>query len=130
MARISDYPNSDEWAVSSIRKRDFRHDHSGPEEMPHRPKRGKGTPRKKPGCPENEGNAHIYAWIEYHARYRREAFGLSGKAYWVDTTWYEQQCVGCGKVHNRRYVWWDEGKASPDGIEIYERREARHPWYY
>ena len=33
--------HADDWAAGGIQKRDFRHDHSGPEEMPHRKKRGK-----------------------------------------------------------------------------------------
>ena len=128
MAKVSDYPNSDEWAVSSIHKRDFQHSHDGPEEMPHRPKRGKKSPRKKPGCPENEGKAHVYVWIKYHARHRQAAFGPTGESRWVDSTWYEHECVGCGKIGNRRYLWGEP--SSSDGIEIYEEREVSRPWYH
>lgn len=55
--------NSDSWSATSIIRRDFRHSHDGTEETPHRKKKGKATPKKKPGCPGNDGNAHIYVWI-------------------------------------------------------------------
>lgn len=57
--------DSSAWKCTSIISRDHRHDKGdGYEDTPHKSKHGKKTrPRKKAGCPGNEGNAHIYVWI-------------------------------------------------------------------
>src|SRR5688572_6444709 len=102
--------DDDSWAASGIIRRDFRHSHDGPEEMPHRRKRrGKGheKPRGK-GCPARKGEdsrAHVYVWIEY--------FGKEWSYYGAyptkrDVHWYDKVCVGCGHKGNRIYDWgWE-----------------------
>lgn len=57
---------SDNWNATSLIIRDHRHDKSdGYEETPHKSKHGKGKnrPKKKPGCPGNDGKNHVYIWI-------------------------------------------------------------------
>ena len=59
---------------SSIARRDFRHAHGGPEELPAKTL-GKRKKKAKPkGCPENDGGPHVYA--------------LVGE--WLDVPWYSE----------------------------------------
>lgn len=55
---------SDNWNATSLIIRDHRHDKGdGYEETPHKKVSKKETPRKKPGCPGNNGKNHVYVWI-------------------------------------------------------------------
>lgn len=67
--------NSDSWSATSIIHKDHRHDKGdGYEEASHKKVSKKETPRKKPGCPGNDGKAHIYVWIG--ARYMPTHHGI------------------------------------------------------
>lgn len=66
---------SDNWNATSLIIRDHRHDKSdGYEETPHKKNHKKETPRKKPGCPGNDGKNHVYVWIG--ARYMPTHHGI------------------------------------------------------
>jgi hypothetical protein len=68
---------SDNWNARGIIKRDFQHDHSGPEEIPHKKK---GTGKKY--CKKNKG-PHVYEeWTDWssYGSYR-----------------YRYSCCKCGK---------------------------------
>jgi hypothetical protein len=55
---------SDNWNATSLIHRDHRHDKGdGYTETPHKKVHKKETPRKKPGCPGNDGKNHVYVWI-------------------------------------------------------------------
>lgn len=55
---------SDNWGATSLIVRDHRHDKGdGYEETPHKKISKKESPRKKPGCPGNNGKNHVYVWI-------------------------------------------------------------------
>lgn len=55
---------SDNWNATSLIIRDHRHDKGdGYEETPHKKVHRKVTPDKKPGCPGNNGKAHVHVWI-------------------------------------------------------------------
>ena len=55
---------SDNWNATSLITRDHRHDKSaGYEETPHKKNPKKARPKKKKGCPGNDGGAHVYVWI-------------------------------------------------------------------
>lgn len=55
---------SDNWGATSIKTRDFRHDHGdGYDETKHKKTHHKARPQKKPGCRGNNGKAHVYVWV-------------------------------------------------------------------
>lgn len=77
MATQKERPDS--WKARGLIKRDFQHDHSGPEELPHR-KKGKG----KKFCIRNKG-AHVYeiwgewrSYASYRYRYKQCKCGKQG----------------------------------------------------
>lgn len=78
MATQKERPNN--WKARGLIKRDFQHDHSGPEELPYR-KKGKG----KKYCKANKSE-HVYdTWSEWrtYTRYRyRYAACKCGKTGW------------------------------------------------
>jgi len=85
------------WGFSDDTRRDFRRGKTEPfdgfEETPH--KKTKKKPKKKrEGCPENDGNGHVYVWVTERVTYMRE----------YETTRYV--CCGCGKRHPRRRGTW------------------------
>jgi hypothetical protein len=54
---------SDNWNATSLITRDNRHDKSaGYEETPHKKNKARKAPKKKPGCPGNDGKNHVYVW--------------------------------------------------------------------
>lgn len=90
----------DYWTEARLARRDFRQDHgSGPEELPHRPKRGKVSPKHK-GCEANDGGPHVYVWIE-HIFIRKSWRDPSID---VEHTYYDKMCIGCNKRYTRRWT--------------------------
>lgn len=65
-------------------------------------RRGKkaNASRKKPvGCPENNGNGHLYEVVQHDSwmnRWTRERGYFT-----IPYTYYQRECVGCGKVKVR-----------------------------
>lgn len=106
MATISE--DNDSWAAGGIKRRDFRHSHDGPEELP---ARGVSKKKRKPhfkGCPERGGGAHIYVWIQFNGQRRlwyqdTDRGWTPGKT--KPVTWYERLCVGCDHRNTKRYPW-------------------------
>ena len=90
MATIKERPDS--YRVRGIIKRDFQHDHSGPEEMPHRKK---GTGKKF--CKKNKGN-HVFdtytEWSTYSTwRYRYKACACGRRGFGSDGAYQSQRLV-------------------------------------
>jgi len=132
---------SDNWNARGIIARDNRHDKGdGYKETKHKSKHGKSRPKKKPGCPGNDGKSHIYVWIEARYipnetgrhidqvgekwQYRREN---EGRHYWwpwrtreEHIAWLEKRevqiCAGCYKKSGKRR------------LKGYETTE--HSWWY
>lgn len=91
------------WSYSGVKRRDFRADGSGPEEIPHRSSsKKKSKPRK--GCPENGHKAHVYSRIESVEEISTPA--TKRVPGWVATfTVFRTTCVGCGHVKNTEFDW-------------------------
>lgn len=100
----------DSWSYGGVKRRDFRSDSSGPEEIPHRSP-SKKTKRPRKGCPENGNKAHVYTKQESVKQTSRPAMkrvpgGSEIIGRWVSTyTAVETICVGCGHVKNTEYDW-------------------------
>jgi hypothetical protein len=109
--------DSDSWAAGGVKRRDFRHSHDGPEEIPIRGKRSKGRKPKAKGCPARVGEekkAHIYVWVEYHGvDWYHKMIDDEWRFGYYRIVWYNYECVGCGHVNNRRF-WW-----SPPPEQVY-----------
>lgn len=85
-------------------------------------KKGKSKEKKRfKGCPQRDGGAHIYVWIEYHGK--RLRWTRDGNK-WVDTIWWDQICAGCSHRKTRRYAWWGD---KPENV--YETRKVKHDWF-
>lgn len=126
MATIKE--DNDSWAAGGIIRRDFRHSHDGPEELP---ARGLSKKKKKPhykGCPERNGGAHVYVWIQYNGQSRIWAYDTARQNYVPGrtrpVTWHEKVCVGCGHVRNKRYPW-----GSTFAGEVYEVRTVDYDYW-
>lgn len=118
----------DSWAAGGIIRRDFRHSHDGPEEMPHK-KRGRDKTKKRyKGCPERDGRAHVYVWIEYFGKEWRMVEGGHLKSHEVH--WYDRICVGCGHKNNRIYDWgWYYHRRSVPPEKVYEVRHVEEGYW-
>jgi hypothetical protein len=84
--------NPDSWKARGLIKRDFQHDHSGPEEMPHR-KKGVG----KKYCKKNKGPHVFDTWTEWYTyggswRYRYRSCKC-GKHGWGQENYQSQRYV-------------------------------------
>lgn len=122
----------DSWAAGGIIRRDFKHSHDGPEEMPHK-KRGRGKTKKHyKGCPERDGKAHVYVWVEYFGKewgYGRNEYGdlIQKKR---DVHWFDKVCIGCGHKNNRIYDWgYDFNTRQGHARTKPEPYEVRHVEY-
>lgn len=75
-----------DWNLSGIAKRDFRHSKDGPEEIKGRPK------RKSKWCKGKEGREHRYEQVLWYSHKYTDSLGnerVSNTYRWV--------CQGCGK---------------------------------
>lgn len=81
-----------DYCMSRGVRRDFRQSHDGPEELPHRPKRGKVSVKHQ-GCEGNDGGAHVYVWIE--RIFTRKSW--RDPSIDVEHTYYYKICIGCNK---------------------------------
>ena len=98
------------------------------DEEPVRTKGHKKKPSKRyKGCPEREGSAHLYVWIEMHGK--RQAWKLGDGDGWqeVETVWWEERCVGCAKRRRRVTSWWGNRPAPSDIYEV--RTDQLFTWY-
>jgi hypothetical protein len=93
------------------------------DEMPHKKKGKSGSKKRFKGCPERNGSAHIYVWIEYHGKKLR---WTKNGTKWVDTTWWDHVCVGCLHRRTRRYGYFN---LDPAPVDIYEVRKVDHDWF-
>lgn len=61
----------------------------------HQPASKKKKRSKRPGCPGNEGNAHVYVWVPYPA----------SEVWWRTDAQYEiKVCCGCEKrAHGKSF---------------------------
>lgn len=106
-----------------------RRDHKGYHPEDEEPVRTKGH-KKKPskrykGCPEREGSAHLYVWIEMHGKHQEWKMGDGNGWQTVDIVWWEERCVGCAK---RRRIVWPESHSAPS--DIYEvQTDQWFAWY-
>lgn len=127
----------DSWAAGGIIRRDFRHTHAGPEELPHKGKRGKAKRGKRyKGCPERDGGAHVYVWIEYFGK--EWGWASDGRRNLVqkkkDVHWFEKVCIGCGHKNDCIYDWgWEwlsrkqKARTQP---EVYEVRHVEYGYQW
>jgi hypothetical protein len=108
---------SDNWNATSLITRDHRHDKGdGYTETPHKKIHKKETPRKKPGCPGNDGNAHVYVWIS--ARYIPNELGRH-----IDQV-HDKFAYRRNETYNPWYRWlpW---KSQEEHIAWLEKREIQ-----
>lgn len=92
-------------------------------EAPHKKKGKSKKPKRFKGCPQRNGSAHIYVWIEYHGKKMR--WTRNGTK-WVDEIWWDQTCVGCSHKKNRRYAFYSL-YSKPENV--YEVRKVEHDWF-
>lgn len=92
---------------------------------PHKKAGKKASVKKHPGCPGNEGKAHIYVWVKsltqrYH--YWHDADGWHSKPMKGEyLTSHRHVCLGCGKLNPKRR--WS---ARPPAEQIYDTQY--HIW--
>lgn len=83
MATQKERPGS--WKARGLIKRDFQHDHSGPEELPHRSNKS----HLKQWCRRKPGRLHDFSCIV------EQQFGAETKRVYT-------VCIACGKHKD----WW------------------------
>lgn len=103
MATQKERPGS--WKARGLDKRDFQHDHSGPEELPHRPK-GKG----KKFCKKNKG-PHVYeTWTEWSTygswRYRYAACKCGKHGFGGPRMYQSQRLHTMVRHDGTTYTYW------------------------
>lgn len=92
-------------------------------ETPHKKKGKSKKSNRYKGCPERNGSAHIYVWIEYHGK--RLIWNRDG-CKWRDSLWWDLICVGCSHRKNRRCGFYSLN-AKP--LNVYEVRKVDHDWF-
>jgi hypothetical protein len=78
-------------------------------EAPYKSKTKKPKKPRAKGCParkDENRKAHIYVWVENRGKdWSHKWVGDECRYGLYDTTWYTYECIGCGHVNNRRYLW-------------------------
>ena len=103
MAKISH--NSDSWHARGVIKRDFQHDKSGPEVIPHKKK---GTGKKF--CKKHKG-PHVFdtytEWSTYGTwRYRYKACACGKRGFGGDGMYQSQRLRTMTRYDGTTYTYW------------------------
>lgn len=109
MASIHGF-NYEPWErSSSIARRDYRHSHDEPVEKYFKGStKPKSSPNKKRGCPENDGNAHVYAVVKFIRHYY-----FNGRD--REFMHHAKMCIGCNKV--KKHLWGYTGEVFDTIVE-------------
>lgn len=84
---------------SSLARRDFRHAHGGPEELPAKILgKKRSNKEKRKGCPENDGGPHVYEVVGEVWHLNGPSWYRNGQEVYIHKF---RMCVGCGK--RKRY---------------------------